>query len=619
MTITKDRPNSKGSSIYSTPFQGGLTDEYIDVTSNPYKVIKEVESEQSSVTRQPSPFSTEEHIDHTDGAAIGSYVSFWFLIEHNPKLPSHKKHGPSVSSLEWEDLIRRLLVSANKKLGQKSENPWQKIMDDVLSVLIVWAVIYFLEKIVMLFIAIHYHYRADGSRIEKSKRIRKALAKLYDASTSVYPFLQGPFTSEDAIIRQSKRSRGLNGTFLAGRGYKNMPSNLIVDHALEESKSSAALARRIWLSLVPEGRETLEVRDLIEVFGPCRKGDAEEVFAVIDENENGDVTLNEMILTVVDVGRTRTAVYQGMTDINRAINVLDWICCLLIFVAIVIYAVIRYVPGLKGLKESAGITALGLTWGLGRTIHEFLNGCIFIFFKHAYDIGDRIEIYNPQSTVPTSVVVTRISILFTIFRRIDNGKDLQMSNDRLNLKRIENVTRSGANKETVPVFVDANTTFTDITYLKHELSSFLTHPSNIRDYKPLCTVRIHSIHELQKLELRVVFTHKSNWANEDLRAARSSKFMCFLVSAIRRIPMVKPMGYGAAALPPRRLEPVRESEEAAFEELTVIPVTSQDPWGKGEQVATGIDIESTAWVGQRVSGLRRRMEAGSLGVPYGPS
>lgn len=211
-------------------------------------------------------------------------------------------------------------------------------MDNVLSTLIVWAVIYFLEKVTMLFIAIHYHYRADGNRIEKSKRIRKALAKLYDASTSIHPFLQGPFASEDAILRHSKRSKGLNGTFLSVRGYKNMSSNLIVDHALEESRSSAALARRIWLSLVPEGHETLEMQDVIEVFGPGRKSEAEEVFSVIDENENGDVTLNEMILIVVDVGRTRSAVYQGMTDINRAINVLDWICCILVAMAIVIYA-----------------------------------------------------------------------------------------------------------------------------------------------------------------------------------------------------------------------------------------------------------------------------------------
>lgn len=82
---------------------------------------------------------------------------------------------------------------------------------------------------------------------------------------------------------------------------------------------------------------------------------------------------------------------------------------------------------------------------------------------------------------------------------------------------------------------------------------------------------------------------------------------------------MRPNGYGAG-LPPRRLEPVREREEEAFEELSVVPVTQENS-GRGVGVgATGIDIGSTTWAGQRVRGLRRRNEGGGFGsVPYGPS
>ena len=205
-----------------------------------------------------------------------------------------------------------------------------------------------------------------------------------------------------------------------------------------------------------------------------------------------------------------------------------------------------YVPYIQAIKETVGLAALGISFALGRTVHEFLSGCIFIFFKHPYDIGDRVEVYNMAGTTSVSVTVTRISILYTIFKRIDNGKDLQISNDRLNLKRIENITRSGPNKEAISIFVDFNTTFTDIEYLRQDLQNFVSHRSNSRDYLPAITLRPVSIYEMNKIELRVVFTHKSNWSNEAVRGARSSKFLCALLAAVRKIPIGRP---GASDLP----------------------------------------------------------------------
>ena len=258
-------------------------------------------------------------------------------------------------------------------------------------------------------------------------------------------------------------------------------------------------------------------------------------------------------------------------------------------------------PALKGMKDAAGFAALGLTWGLGRSIYEFINGCIFIFFKHAYDVGDRIEVYNPTGMIRTSVVVKRISILFTVFKRLDNGKDLQMSNDRLNIKRIENVTRSGVNREETSIFVDFNTTFTDIQNLKYELQSFLR--ANPRDYYPECEVRVLSIFEMNKLELWCGFTHKSNWSNEELRAARSSKFMCALVVAIRRLSVPRP---GSLQNTPPALRQFDERvEAAAYNDLTLVPATAdytiQERLGNA---ASGADVNS--WIGQDTTGVRKR-------------
>jgi small-conductance mechanosensitive channel len=144
------------------------------------------------------------------------------------------------------------------------------------------------------------------------------------------------------------------------------------------------------------------------------------------------------------------------------------------------------------------------------------------------------------ATSSVSAVVTRQSLLYTVFQRVDDGTDLQITNERLAMKRIENISRSGVNRQKLTFSVDFKTTFKDIMFLRSELEGFLK--ENNRDYQPTLGLSVVNIYELNKLELSVSFTHKSNWSNERLRASRSSKFMCALVTAVRKIPLYQPGG-----------------------------------------------------------------------------
>jgi hypothetical protein len=117
---------------------------------------------------------------------------------------------------------------------------------------------------------------------------------------------------------------------------------------------------------------------------------------------------------------------------------------------------------------------------------------------------------------------------------------LQIPNERLSQKRIENASRSGLNRQSLSIFVDFRTTFKDIMFLKSELIEFLTDAENRRDFQPDLGLSVVSIHELNKMEIKLNFGHKSNWSNEKLRATRSNRFMCALVAAIRRVPIYGP-------------------------------------------------------------------------------
>jgi Mechanosensitive ion channel len=174
------------------------------------------------------------------------------------------------------------------------------------------------------------------------------------------------------------------------------------------------------------------------------------------------------------------------------------------------------------------------------TCQEVLGSCIFLFVKHPFDIGDRVDITSEQ------LIVERISLLFTIFKRVVNGKTVQVPNIVLNNLWIENITRSKAMREQIPLFVHFETSFEDIKALKNEMEKFVLDKDNNRDFQPDVEVEVIGIAEMNKLELRVEIKHKSNWANEAIRAGRHSKFMCALVLALRRVPIYGPGGGDAS-------------------------------------------------------------------------
>ncbi|KAK5241004.1 hypothetical protein LTR40_013460, partial [Exophiala xenobiotica] len=140
-----------------------------------------------------------------------------------------------------------------------------------------------------------------------------------------------------------------------------------------------------------------------------------------------------------------------------------------------------------------------------------------------------------------------MSLLYTVFRRVKDQKRTQVPNIVLNSNWIDNVSRSKAMREQISIFVAFDTTFEDIDLLKREMTNFVRDKDNARDFQPDIDVEVLDIADQSKMELRLEIRHKSNWANESIRAARRSKFMCALTLALRKIPLYGPGGGGPAA------------------------------------------------------------------------
>ena len=179
---------------------------------------------------------------------------------------------------------------------------------------------------------------------------------------------------------------------------------------------------------------------------------------------------------------------------------------------------------------------LSLSFVFAVTAQEVLGSCIFLFVKHPYDIGDRVDVNNDELTV------VRISLLYTNFKRVANGKAVQIPNIVLNNLWIENVTRSRSMREFVTVFVNFGTSFEDIKLLENELRQYVSAKEHARDFQQEVEVSVVDMASMDKLELRVEMRYKGSWHSDAHRASRRSKFLCEIVRVLRQIPIYGPGG-----------------------------------------------------------------------------
>ncbi|KAG2167233.1 hypothetical protein VTO58DRAFT_100712 [Aureobasidium pullulans] len=455
---------------------------------------------------------------------------------------------------------------------------WMKIMNQILAACLIGTLVLLVEKFFIQLISINYHRKQFNARIKDSKRNVFLLGLLYDASRALFPAYE-VFAEEDYMIADQlnlsmlggknanhKRSGSVTpfrllqnvGRFgdqvtsafgnvaqeITGKQVFNPNSaHSIVTGALEKRRTSEALARRLWMSFVMEGKEALFEDDIIEVLGDNRREEAEEAFIMLDKDCNGDISLDEAVQQVIQISRDRKALGTSMHDVDQAINVLDRLLMVIVFIIIIFTFIAFLNASFTTTLATAGTTLLSLSFVFSVTAQEVLGSCIFLFVKHPYDIGDRVDIGSDH------LAVDHISLLFTVFRRISGtevGKCVQIPNNVLNGLWIENVSRSKLMKEQLTLDVSFDTTFEDIQLLKNELINFVSDKDNSRDFLPEIDVEVLGTSDMSKLQLRVEVRHKGNFANETQRAARRSKFMCALVQSIRRVPINGPGGGGDA-------------------------------------------------------------------------
>ncbi|PWY68689.1 serine/threonine protein kinase [Aspergillus heteromorphus CBS 117.55] len=524
-----------------------------------------------------------------------------------------------------------------KAKNDTSTKSWEKSIKNILFALFVCSLIFLGEKSLVHLISISYHRKQFDAKIKESKHHVSLVALLYDASRNMFPMYCKEFREEDAAISDSllrqagaKRLPGSSSAPLrliraAGHNAKNIGNKVtaafgdvaheltgkhmfnststrsVVTQALEHTRTAEALGRRIWMSFVIEGRDALYFDDICEVLGSGMEAEAAECFSMLDKDGNGDISLDEMILAVCEVRRARKSLNNSLHDVDQAIHVLD---NLLLTVAgiIGILVFVSFVTTGFGTVIAAGATSLlSLSFVFSTTAQEVLGSCIFLFVKHPFDVGDRVEISDKP------FFVERISLLFTVFRNVNDHRVTQIPNVILNSLWVDNFTRANAMHERLTVPVSFDTTFSNIQLLKDEMEAFVRDKDNCRDFQPDVTIDVVGVGDMNKMELSVLICHKSNWSNEAVRAARRSKFMCALILAVRRVPIRAP---GAEAddkddkdEKPDAEEPIQPGRQPSIASEGVRRASTVTGVATAESRSTGFDLgNSTGSIQRRGAG-----------------
>ena len=463
----------------------------------------------------------------------------------------------------------------NKNFNLPKTNPnrleWLHILSNVLKGSIGASALWLALKMLMQLISVSYHGKQYKDKIKEVKLISKAVDLLYEASLKRFEDHHPDFLEEDYVIHDTTNVQKLLKQYSADKTtmrifgdihyygerlvsifgrmasdvtgtqvFRPTATHAIVESALERRTGAEALARRIHKSFVKPPATCIYESDIVEELGAGSEAESAFIFSALDRDNNGDVSLDEMVLLLTDISRTRKDMWKSACDIKEAIKVLDRVLSVIVLLVIAcIYSAFFSNFIAANWTKILGILSAG-AFSFGQTVGEFNAACILVFVKHPFDVGDRVNVNN------TEYEVVRISLLYTVFKSVATDTIVQVANQVVGNLWVDNVSRSKAMKERLTFAVSPGTKFQDIETLRAELQAFVCAPENCRDYQPEVDIQLLSVGDLKQLDLRVEIKHKSNWANDQLRAYRRSKFMCALLSAMRKVPIDGPAGGGPA-------------------------------------------------------------------------
>ncbi|KAJ7462327.1 Mechanosensitive ion channel-domain-containing protein [Mycena galericulata] len=405
------------------------------------------------------------------------------------------------------------------------------------------------EKFSIQWIAGKFHERSYAERIADQKFAVKSLVTLYRNSRDIArPDALNSTSAKDALNPRYFFKRALKGVRSVATttttAFGNVASEItgssvlqpnspqsIVQTALESANRSRLLARRLFYSFVKPNTDYLLVEDIAPFFPTADEADM--VFALFDQDSNGDASRDEVEMAVMEFHREQLSIESSMKDLDSAAGRLDNIFMSLYVVIAILIIAVALEAQLATLVTSAGTLVLGLSWLIGGALSDVLNSIIFLFIKHPFDVGDRVVVEGASYTVK------EIRILSTIFLNSD-AVYVQAPNTVLNAQLIQNIRRSPQMSESFTFDVNYSTSFEEVELLRQRMLEFVT--TERRDFQPVFDVVVVDFPDQEKMTLQADIKYKSNGQLGAIKAKRRNKWLCALKANLKELQIYGPSG-----------------------------------------------------------------------------
>ncbi|EST04835.1 Mechanosensitive ion channel MscS [Kalmanozyma brasiliensis GHG001] len=511
--------------------------------------------------------------------------------------------GADKSAIEQASLTptNSTSTSSTTIVTQKNDSSWPSTSDFMLSGYRLWfgvcisAAILLAEKLVIQGIAYNFHRVSYEDRISTSKFNIKVLTTLYENSkniqrkdtyiaaeheakrkaTGLHVARQRLRKTREKVRDAALQSTSVLGTVaseIAGQGV-SQPGNprSVVAASLNSRKQTQALARRIWYSFCPPGKSEIIVDDIAHCFPDAVT--AEVAFEIFDRDLNGDINKDELESACIEIHRERLALQHSMRDVDSAVGRLDSIfMSVYVLVSAIIIAAMLSIA-FSTLVTSFGTLILGLSWLIGSTAQETLGAIIFLFIKHPYDVGDRVDVGDDQ------YIVKEMRLLTTVFKTT-NGKNVMISHNQLATKPIVNLRRSGSIEESFKFEVAYGTSFAQIEALRTKMVHWLD--GEKRDFLPGLDINVVDFQEQGSLLLSAGIRYKSNWQQGGLKAQRRNRWLCQLKVFLAECRIYGPKG---------------DPKETSLNHVTMVPYPAPDSVNTFTSAEVG--VQSTLGEGDR--------------------
>ncbi|KAI2615838.1 hypothetical protein GGR54DRAFT_251748 [Hypoxylon sp. NC1633] len=432
---------------------------------------------------------------------------------------------------------------------------WIDVVNKIIIALFVLAILNWVEKILIQWIAESFHLRTYSSRIETNKQCIAYLVHLYEYSkdklvpaASVMndpgsdsgtrtPMAMFSDNARDTMAKVGDIANRVAGDFTGREVKTRTHPRKVVSELLRNSVSAQVLARRLFRTFAKPGAEVLTPHDLNPAF-PTPE-DAEAAFLVFDRDLNGDVSMEELEAFCDEVHREKKAIAASLKDLDSVITKLDRVFFFIIFIIAVIVFISIISASTAAALTSASTTLLGLAWVLQATAQEFLQSIIFVFVKHPFDVGDRVTIYGNTGSLMRGddYYVTEISLLYTEFKKME-GHIVQAPNSLLNTLFILNHRRSGQLADVFELRMKYGTPPSVVKELEARMTEYVL--ENKRDFTSKILTELRSFEDAYCMTVNFICFHKTSYQNELLRLIRHNKFAVELMNQMVALGIEQP-------------------------------------------------------------------------------